>query len=43
MEEKDFINSVRKISEPRVHKVKNSYGVYDYYKYYRKNKPSDSK
>lgn len=43
MEEKDFINSVRKVSEPRVHKVKNSYGVYDYYKYYRKNKPNDSK
>lgn len=43
MEEVDFINNVRKISGPRTHKVKNSYGVYDYYKYYRKNKPKDSK
>ena len=43
MEVQDFINKVRKIKEPRVHKIKNSYGVYDGYKYYRKNKPKDSK
>lgn len=43
MEEQDFINRVRRITEPRIHKVKNSYGVYDGYKYYRKNKPKESK
>lgn len=39
----EFIHSVRKLKEPRVHKVKNSYGVYDGFKYYRKNKPKESK
>lgn len=39
----DFVATTRKLKEPRNHKVKNSYGVYDGYKYYRKNKPKDSK
>lgn len=41
--EKDFINAIKKVASPRKHKAKNSYGVYDYYKYYRKNKPKESK
>ena len=43
MKEQEFLNSVRRIKEPRNHKVRNSYGVYDGYKYYRKTKPKDSK
>lgn len=43
MEEQEFINSVRKIKGPRNHKIKNSFGIYDGYKYYRKNKPKDKK
>lgn len=39
----DFINKLKKVNETRVHKIKNSWGVYDYYKYYRKNKPKDKK
>lgn len=39
----DFINETKKINKPRKHKVKNSYGVYDGFKFYRKNKPKDSK
>ena len=42
MKEQEFINNVRRIKEPRKHKIKNSYGVYDGYKYYRKNKPEGS-
>lgn len=34
----DFLSSVRKLNEPRVHKVKHSLGVYDAYKWLRKNK-----
>ena len=34
----DFLSSVRKLNEPRVHKVNNSLGVYDAYKWLRKNK-----
>lgn len=37
----DFMNKVKKVSGNRTHKIKNSYGVYDYYKAYRKNKPKD--
>lgn len=37
----DFKRRVRKLTEPRKHKVRNSLGVYDAYKYYRKNKPKD--
>ena len=39
----NFINSIKRINESRVHKVKNSYGVYDGFKYYRKNKPKEHK
>lgn len=34
----DFLSSVRKLNEPRVHKVNHSLGVYDAYKFLRKNK-----
>lgn len=34
----DFRRRILKVDQPRVHKVKNSYGVYDAYKYIRKNK-----
>lgn len=33
----EFINFVKKANGPRVHKVRNSYGVYDAYKWIRKN------
>ena len=38
-----FINSIKRINEPRVHKVRNSYGVYDGFKYYRKIRPKEHK
>lgn len=34
----DFRREVLKVDKPRVHKVKNSLGVYDSYKWLRKNK-----
>lgn len=34
----NFRESVLKVTGPRVHKVNNSFGVYDAYKYIRKNK-----
>lgn len=34
----EFRRQVLKVDGPRVHKVNNSYGVYDIYKYIRKNK-----
>lgn len=40
---KEFIDGLKKVKGPRKHKVKNSLGVYDAYKYYRKTKPKDSK
>lgn len=43
MEEVDFIRSIKKVNDPRIHKVKGSWGVYDAFKWYRKNKPSDKK
>lgn len=39
----EFRNKVTKSKGTKVHKVTNSYGVYDYYKYYRKNKPKDKR
>ena len=39
----DFLNSIKRVNEPRIHKVKNSYGVYDGFKYYRKNRPKGHK
>ena len=43
LEEKDkeisrFVNSIKKVNEHRTHKVNNSLGVYDSYKWIRKNK-----
>lgn len=43
LEEKDkelsrFVNSIKKVNEPRKHKVTNSIGVYSAYKFIRKNK-----
>lgn len=34
----EFLNSIKKVSNSRTHKVRKSYGVYDAYKYIRKNK-----
>ena len=34
----DFLNSIKKAKEPRTHKVNNSLGVYDAYKFLRKRK-----
>lgn len=34
----NFLNSVKKVNDPRTHKVNNSLGVYDAYKWIRKNK-----
>ena len=34
----DFLNSVKKVNEPRTHKVNNSLGVYNAYKFLRKRK-----
>lgn len=39
----EFINKVKKVNTPRVHKITNSYGVMDAYKYYRKNCPKSKK
>lgn len=33
-----FVNSIKKVNEPRKHKVTNSIGVYSAYKFIRKNK-----
>ena len=38
----EFKRRIKKVNQPREYKVRNSLGVYDGYKYYRKNKP-DSK
>lgn len=39
----EFKKRVRKVFTPRKHDIRNSLGVYDGYKYYRKNKPKDKK
>lgn len=39
----EFIQKLKKVSSTRKHKVSNSYGVRDGFKYYRKTKPKDSK
>lgn len=36
----EFIDSVKKVRSHRIHRIRNSYGVYDGFKYYRKNKPA---
>lgn len=43
MRYEEFIKDVKRVTYPRTHKIKNSIGVYDAYKYYRKNKPKESK
>lgn len=37
----DFLNSIKKVNEPRTHKVNNSLGVYNAYKFLRKRKWAD--
>lgn len=39
----NFIKDVKKVEEERHHKVTNSYGSKDAFRYYRKIKPADSK
>lgn len=39
----DFSSSVRRLKESRIYKVRNSYGVYDGFKYYRKIRPKEHK
>lgn len=39
----DFKKRIQKADRPKTYKIRNSLGVYDAYKYYRKNKPKDSK
>lgn len=40
MEEQQFKSSIKKVSGTRNHKVKGSLGVYDAFKWYRRNKPA---
>lgn len=39
----EFRSKVTRSKEPKKQIITNSYGVYDYYKYYRKRKPKDKK
>ena len=39
IELKEFKKRIKKVDGPRTYSVRDSLGVYDYYKYYRKNKP----
>ena len=39
----DFIKTIKKVNSNRKHKITNSYGSKDAFKYYRKIKPTDSK
>lgn len=39
----EFKKRVRKATEHHKHRIRNSLGVYNGYKYYRKNKPNDKK
>lgn len=45
MSTEDFKEFAKRIvsKSPRKYKITNSWGTYDYYKYYRKNKPKQSK
>lgn len=40
MNYEDFIKEVKKVNKKREYKISNSWGVYDGFKYYRKNKPN---
>lgn len=37
----DFMKRVRRASEHRVYRIRNSYGVYDAYKWYRRHRPDE--
>lgn len=37
----EFKRSILNLDKPRKHRIKGSLGIYDGYKYYRKNKPKD--
>jgi hypothetical protein len=39
----EFRYNTLKLDKPRVHRIRGSWGIYDGYKYYRKNKPKDPK
>lgn len=39
----EFKKRVRKVTEHHKHKIRNSLGIYNGFKYYRKNKPADKK
>lgn len=39
----EYRNEVLKVDKPRKTSISNSWGVYDAFKYYRKNKPKDKK
>lgn len=39
----EFINNLKGVCEKRNHKITNSFGIYDGFKFYRKNKPKDKK
>lgn len=39
--EKEFYSSIRKLKEHRIHKIINSYGIKDYYNYYKSTYDSD--
>jgi len=43
MTETEFLNDIKGVTNTRKHKVTGSLGVYDAYKWYRKNKPKDKK
>lgn len=40
-EYQEFIGDIKRARDNREHKVRNSYGVYDGFKYYRKNRPKE--
>ena len=39
----EFRKNVMKFDKPRLHRIRNSLGVYDAFKYYRKHRPDDKK
>lgn len=43
MEYSEFLKDLKKVTGERVHKISNSYGVYDAFKFFRKNKPKHKK
>lgn len=43
MDLEEYKKQVKKVKQSRVHKITNSYGAMDYYRYYRKHRPKESK